>query len=141
MSEADISMPERGALDGIPLTTGVARSALSSDFAPPFTESRSENFVSVLRTVFSFPAMLATFLLGRVFYEARAFFVDPDLWWHIRIGQNILATHHWPTTDPFSYTVGGNPWMAYEWLGDVLLGAVARFGGLMGLELLLLVLA
>ncbi len=134
-------MPERGALDGIPLTTSVGRSALSSDFAPPFTERKTANLVSVLRTVFSFPAMLATFLVGRVFYEARAFFVDPDLWWHVRIGQNILATHHWPTTDPFSYTVGGNPWIAYEWLGDVVLGAAARFGGLLGLEILLFVLA
>jgi hypothetical protein len=85
--------------------------------------------------------MLAILLVGRVFYEARAFFVDPDLWWHIKIGQNILATHHWPTTDPFSFTVAGNPWIAYEWLGDVLLGTVARFGGLLGLEILLFGLA
>ncbi len=35
---------------------------------------------------FSFPAMLGAFLIGRVFYEDRAFKVDPDLWWHIRIG-------------------------------------------------------
>ncbi len=96
---------------------------------------------SLLRLVFSFPAMLGTFLVGRVFYEGRAFFVDPDLWWHIKVGQNILATHHWPTTDPFSFTVGGTPWIAYEWLGDVLLGAVARYGGLLGLDVLLIVLA
>ena len=31
--------------------------------------------------------------------------------------------------------------MAYEWLGDVLLGAVARYGGLLGLDALLIVLA
>jgi hypothetical protein len=96
---------------------------------------------SLLRLVFSFPAMLATFLVGRVFYQGRTFFVDPDLWWHIKVGQNILATHHWPTTDPFSFTVGGTPWIAYEWLGDVLLGAVARYGGLLGLDVLLIVLA
>ena len=83
--------------------------------------------------------MLATFLVGRVFYEARAFNVDPDLWWHIKVGQNIVASHHWPTSDPFSYTVAGNPWMAYEWLGDVVLGTVARVGGLLGLDVFLFV--
>ncbi len=85
--------------------------------------------------------MLATFLVGRVFYEGRAFVVDPDVWWHIRVGQDILATHHWPTTDPFSFTVAGTPWIAYEWLGDVLLGVAARYGGLLGLDILLIVLA
>src|SRR5215470_8486328 len=96
---------------------------------------------SILHRTFSFPAMLGTFLVARVFYEARAFFVDPDLWWHIKNGQNILATHRWPTTDPYSFTVAGTPWLSYEWLGDVLFGTVARYGGLVGLFVLLLVLA
>jgi hypothetical protein len=96
---------------------------------------------SLLQKVFSFPAMLGTLLVGRVFYEVRAFMVDPDLWWHVRIGQDILATHHWPTVDPYSFTVAGNPWIAYEWLGDVLIGGVARMGGLLGLEILLFVMA
>jgi hypothetical protein len=91
--------------------------------------------------VFSFPAMLGFILVGRVFYEARAFMVDPDLWWHIRIGQDILATRHWPTVDPYSFTVAGNPWIAYEWLGDVLIGAVEKAGGLLGLEILLFAVA
>src|SRR5215471_16665213 len=99
------------------------------------------NWLELLKRIFSFPAMLGTFLVARVFSEARAFFVDPDLWWHIKNGQNILATHRWPTTDPYSFTVAGTPWLSYEWLGDVLFGTVARYGGLVGLFALLLVLA
>jgi hypothetical protein len=95
----------------------------------------------LLQKVFSFPAMLGIFLVGRVFYEARIFFVDPDLWWHVKVGQDILATHRWPTVDPYSFTVAWQPWIAYEWLGDGLLGSVARVGGLLGLDILLFALA
>jgi hypothetical protein len=96
---------------------------------------------SVLQKIFSFPAMLGVFLVGRVFYEARQFAVDPDLWWHVRVGQDILSSHHWPTTDPYSYTVAGDPWIAYEWLGDVVIGATTKAGGILGLGALLFVTA
>ena len=84
--------------------------------------------------------MLGTFLVGATFYAGRKFTVDPDMWWHITTGQTILATHHWPTVDPYSFTVHGQPWIAFEWLGDVLIGAVARIGGVRGLDALLIVL-
>jgi hypothetical protein len=93
-----------------------------------------------LRRVFSFPALLGTLLLAAVSVPARAFFVDPDLWWHIKVGETILATHRFPTTDPYSFTVAGQPWIAYEWLGEVVLGAVMRMGGVRGLEILLIAL-
>jgi len=85
--------------------------------------------------------MLGVFLIGRVFYQARGFVVDPDLWWHVKVGQDLLATHHFPTTDPYSFTAAGQPWIAYEWLGDLLIGGVAKIGGLLGLDALLFVLA
>ena len=62
----------------------------------------------------------------------REFDVDPDLWWHIKVGQDILTTHHFPTADAYSFTVHGTPWVAYEWLGEVLLAAVQRAWGLEG---------
>src|ERR1700690_2706899 len=138
MSQADISMRAQARLADV---SAPCDSASGEAFASRFANATSVRVDSLLRKVFSFPIMLATLLVGRVFYEARAFFVDPDLWWHIKVGQNILATHHWPTTDPFSFTVAGDPWIAYEWLGDVLLGTVAGLGGLVGLEILLFALA
>ena len=103
--------------------------------------AKSGNRISgLLSQVFSFPALLGALLVGAVVVVARLFLVDPDLWWHIKVGQDILSTHSWPTTDPYSFTVAGHPWLAYEWLGEVLLGAVARFGGLQGLEACLIVL-
>jgi hypothetical protein len=138
MSEGDISIRTSGQVEGMPIPA--PSDAYARNVAHVGT-AETTSFISVLRRVFSFPVMLATCLVGRVFYEGRTFFVDPDLWWHIKVGQNILATHHWPTTDPFSFTVAGTPWIAYEWLGDVLLGGVARYGGLLGLDVLLIVLA
>lgn len=96
---------------------------------------------ALLQRAISFPAMLGMLLVGAVFVAGSTFSVDPDLWWHIRVGQEILSTHHWPTTDPYSFTVAGQPWMAYEWLGEVLLGGIARIAGLQGLMALLIVLA
>jgi hypothetical protein len=57
---------------------------------------------------------------------------DADIGWHIRTGQQILATHTLPRTDPFSSTMQGQPWFAWEWLYDVALGIVYRAGGLNG---------
>ncbi len=102
-------------------------------------KTSSSRALEALKWAFSFPAMLGTALVGVVFYGARAFTVDPDMWWHIKTGQTILATHHWPTTDPYSFTVHGQPWMAFEWLGDSLIATVSRLGGVRGLDLLLMI--
>ena len=85
--------------------------------------------IELLKWLFSFPVMLGTILVGAVFYEVRGFFVDPDVWWHIRVGQDLLRTHHWPTIDSYSFTAANTPWIAYEWLGDLILGSTAKWGG------------
>lgn len=95
---------------------------------------------SLLQRTFSFPAMLGLFLIGAVFALGYEFRVDPDLWWHIKVGENILATHRFPMVDPYSFTATGQPWIAYEWLGEVLFGAVERIAGIQGLYALLVVL-
>ena len=96
---------------------------------------------ALLQRAISFPAMLGMLLVGAAFGVVRSFNVDPDLWWHIKTGELILSTHRWPTTDPYSYTAKGMPWMSCEWLGDVVFAAVYRIGGLRGLEALLVGLA
>jgi hypothetical protein len=57
---------------------------------------------------------------------------DPDIGWHIRTGELILATHQLPRSDPFSSTMQGQPWFAWEWLYDILLGILHRACGLNG---------
>jgi hypothetical protein len=57
---------------------------------------------------------------------------DADIGWHIRTGQQILATHALPRTDPFSSTMHGQTWFAWEWLYDILLGVLHQACGLNG---------
>jgi hypothetical protein len=103
--------------------------------------ARARRLGALLQRAISFPAMLGMLLVGAVFGTVRSFNVDPDLWWHIKTGELILSTHRWATTDPYSYTAKGMPWMSCEWLGDVIFATVYRLGGLRGLEVLLVVLA
>lgn len=88
---------------------------------------------SVAQDAVSFPAMLAMLLVAAAFVSVRKFAVDPDVWWHVKVGATIISTHRWPTSDPYSFTAPGTPWIAYEWLGDVLLAALQRAAGLRGL--------
>ena len=101
----------------------------------------ADHILEVLKRLFSFPVMMGALLVGSAFYQARSFGVESDTWWHLRTGETILATHHWPTTDPYSFTVFGQHWIAFEWLGDALMAAASRLGGLQGLDLLLIVLS
>ena len=91
-----------------------------------------------LRKAFSFPVLLGVLLLIGVFVRARQNSMDPDTWWHVAVGERILESASWPEADPYSFTVGGNPWIAYEWLGEVFMAVAARWGGLEGRTLLLI---
>lgn len=57
---------------------------------------------------------------------------DAGIGWHIRAGQEILATHTIPRVDSFSSTMGGKPWFAWEWLYDLLVGQLEASLGLNG---------
>ena len=66
---------------------------------------------------------------------------DADIGWHIRNGEQILATHSLPRTDPFSSTMQGQPWFDWEWLYDILLGILHHACGLNGVVWLCALLA
>lgn len=57
---------------------------------------------------------------------------DAGIGWHIRTGQQILATHSIPRVDSFSSTMAGGPWFAWEWLYDVVVGQLEASMGLNG---------
>jgi hypothetical protein len=57
---------------------------------------------------------------------------DAGIGWHIRTGQQILASHAVPRVDSFSSTMNGKPWFAWEWLYDVIVGELDRWAGLNG---------
>lgn len=67
---------------------------------------------------------------------AQGLFRDSDTGWHVLNGEAILNTATLPRVDNFSYTHGGQPWFAWEWMSDVLLGGAHRIAGLSGVALL-----
>jgi hypothetical protein len=66
--------------------------------------------------------------------------VESDTLWHITVGNLILKSHTWPTHDIYSFTVHGSPWIAYEWLGEVIMALAWRAGNMQGLAVLMMVL-
>lgn len=64
------------------------------------------------------------------------FLRDSDTGWHIRTGESILDGSSLPRSDPYSFTKTGQPWFAWEWGSDVLMGLAHRLDGLTGVVLL-----
>jgi hypothetical protein len=66
---------------------------------------------------------------------ARSRFDDPDMWWHLKMGQVIWTTHVIPTTDLFSFTTNHHAIVPQEWLSEVLIYGAYRLHGYSGLML------
>src|SRR5262249_5354956 len=45
---------------------------------------------------------------------------DGDFWLHLKTGDLIFRNHSIPRTDPFSFSSFGKPWVAHEWLSDLI---------------------
>jgi hypothetical protein len=57
---------------------------------------------------------------------------DSDTYWHIKIGQWIIDHGVVPTTDFYSFTRAGSPWMSNAWLSQVLYGVSYAHAGWAG---------
>jgi len=57
---------------------------------------------------------------------------DPDTYSHIALGRWILDHHTIPATDPFSATLRGTHWIAFEWLSQVAFALAHAIGGWSG---------
>lgn len=58
---------------------------------------------------------------------------DPDIYFHIVTGRWILAHGAVPHTDLFSFTMPGAPWVAHEWLSEVIMACAYDWLGWQGL--------
>ncbi len=104
----------------------------------------ARKFVWVVQNVFSFPVFLGVALAAGGFWGLHwngvpvgRIVTEADTWWHLAVGESILASGRWPTSDTYSFTVFGHPWIAYEWLGEIVIALAARWGGLQGMAILL----
>src|SRR5262245_54920605 len=53
---------------------------------------------------------------------------DPDTFLHITIGEWILQNRSFPVADTFSYTRLGQPWLATDWISEVVFSILYRIG-------------
>ena len=61
---------------------------------------------------------------------------DPDLWGHVRYGQDVLASGHLAATATYTYTAPAQPWINHENLSEIVFAFVADHAGGAGLAAL-----
>ncbi|MGH9939985.1 MAG: hypothetical protein ACREAM_27400 [Blastocatellia bacterium] len=83
----------------------------------------------LLPSLGSYCLLLALFLLVN---NSWRLLIDSDTGWHIRAGELILETRAAPQRDPFSHTMAGREWFAWEWLTDSGMAVLHRYWGLAG---------
>ncbi len=84
-------------------------------------------------------AVAIVFLL--LFAMACRVSVDPDMWWHLRLGEHTLATGQPVYADVFSHTRAGVVHQNHSWLAQVVMLGFWRLGGHLGLTLYVATLA
>lgn len=84
----------------------------SCETLAPAAEPRVSLLSRFLRRALSFEVMLALGLAVITVCTVSTRFNDPDLWWHLKIGEIVWQTHSIPSTDTLSYTAYGGTRMA-----------------------------
>jgi hypothetical protein len=92
-----------------------------------FDRERAANAVLLVIFVLLLPLALAS---------SPTIFNDGDVSWHVATGRWIIAHGRIPTADPFSFTAAGHPWVATEWLAEVIFAAAYHLGGYGGVTAL-----
>jgi hypothetical protein len=60
---------------------------------------------------------------------------DPDIWWHLKVGDWVVQHRAVPYVGIFSRIAGTRPWIAYSWGYEVLLSRSYAWFGLIGFAL------
>ncbi len=79
-----------------------------------------------------FLSVVTLFYCLILFQAPQKLFRDSDTGWHIVTGEKILTSMRLPRQDPYSFSRAGQPWVAWEWGSDCLMGAAYRLAGLSG---------
>src|ERR1044072_9756427 len=80
------------------------------------------------------------YVFAFAFFLASRPLTDGDFWWHLKTGEYILRNFSIPRVDFYSFTTPGKPWVAHEWLSEVIFYLVYSRAGFNTLILILPVL-
>ena len=70
------------------------------------------------------------FFVAAVLPTATWPLIDGDVWWHLRAGEEILATGVVPRVDTWSIPSQGREWISQDWLTNAVMAAVRGIGPL-----------
>jgi len=70
------------------------------------------------------------FFVAAVLPTATWPLIDGDVWWHLRTGEEILATGGVPRVDTWSIPSQGHEWISQDWLTNTAMAAVRGIGPL-----------
>ena len=112
-----------------PIESNSAENAQPSGAQRPPLSSAWFHFLVPSVSDVVFIAILAGLSCGAL---GRLLLRDAGIGWHIRNGQIMLSTHTITRSDPFSATIHGGPWYAWEWLYDVLIAVIHLTLGMNG---------
>ncbi len=56
--------------------------------------------------------------------------IDPDFWWHLKVGEWIVQHRALMRVDVFSFTLQGYQWVDHEWLLNIFFYLTYTFGGM-----------
>lgn len=89
--------------------------------------------VRPVRKIFSFPVVLSAFLAVLAVFTVRGRLNDPDMWWHLKLGESVWINHTILTADLFSFTALHHAYVPYEWLAQTMIYGAYRLSGYSGL--------
>ncbi len=112
----------------LPDRAGLRRSSAAKAGRP----SRLASWAAPGLADWMFIAVLGWIFMGQ--HGSQSLLGDGDAGWHILLGKMALRDGALPATDPFSFSMAGKVWFAWEWLADVALGFAHNVGGLAGVS-------
>ena len=80
--------------------------------------------------LFTLGTLLA--LVGWHSFKVKYSVLDVDIWWHLRVGEWMVAHRAFPHTGILSRTAADRPWAAYSWGYELLLSRTYGWFGLVG---------
>src|SRR5579859_5664526 len=105
--------------------------------APLLAAFARSGIPELLRVRFLQLSALTLFLtvVGSLAFQYKLCVLDPDIWWHLKVGDWIVEHHAVPHTGILSRTAANRPWVAYSWGYELLISRAYAWFGLLGIGL------
>jgi hypothetical protein len=97
---------------------------VSNDLSHAVHDARHRQLVA-----FSFALLLGLIALAAGGKAVLFDTLDPDLFWHLRVADQLQRQGVGPIVDELSYASVREPWTPYSWLGELLMRGAWQFGG------------